>query len=136
MLRITLPVVGCPELYVLEGKLTGLWARELLRVARTAVHRNLTVFDLRDVYYVDSTGEETLRILSGFGAKFIAESAYGKDLCSRLKLRRVAGSGVEGRNGNRPEGSRNSRRRPTAHAGQLDTFTAADANQHPSSFGQ
>ena len=90
MLRITLPSAGCPEIVVLEGRLAGLWAQELLRVAREANQGSGTIFDLQEVFYVDSSGEDALRILSRIGARFITDSAYGKDLCKRLRLHRIA----------------------------------------------
>jgi hypothetical protein len=90
MLRITLPSANGPGIVVLEGRLAGLWAQELLRVVREANQGPGTVFDLQEVFYVDSSGEETLRILSRVGAKFLTDSAYGKDLCKRLKLHRIA----------------------------------------------
>jgi hypothetical protein len=89
--------------YVLEGRLIGLWARELIRVVRAA-NDDAGIFDLQDVLYVDSAGEEALRILSGLGAKFIAPSAYGKDLCKRLKLHRAAAPYITNRR-ERLEGS-------------------------------
>ena len=89
MLRITLPTAKNRGVYVLEGRLIGLWARELIRVVRAANNDDAGIFDLQDVLYVDSAGEEALRLLSGLGAKFIATSAYGKHLCKRLKLHRV-----------------------------------------------
>ena len=90
MLRITLPSAGCPAIVVLEGRLAGLWAQELLRVVREANQGPGTIFDLQEVFYVDSSGEDALRILSRIGARFITDSAYGKDLCKRLRLHRIA----------------------------------------------
>ena len=95
MLRITLRSRECSRTFVLKGRLTGLWAKELLRVARSANQSGGNTFDLEDVFFVDSAGERALRILSGFGATFIVESAYGKDLCRRLKLRRVSASDLK-----------------------------------------
>jgi hypothetical protein len=90
MLRITLPSATGSGTFVLEGRLAGLWAQELLRVVREANQGPGTIFDLQEVFYVDSRGEDALQILSGVGAKFITDSAYGKDLCKRLKLHRIA----------------------------------------------
>ena len=89
MLRITLPA-NSSRIVVLEGRLTGLWAQELLRVARDAYQNPGIILDLQEVFYVDSSGEEALRILSRVGARFITDSAYGKDLCKRLRLNRIA----------------------------------------------
>ena len=92
MLRITLPTETHSKLFILEGRLAGLWTRELLRVARGANQGYGNVFDLRNVFYVDSEGEDALRSLARRGATFITESAYGKDLCRRLRLARAASS--------------------------------------------
>jgi hypothetical protein len=89
MLRITLPTARHSGLFILEGRLTGLWVKELLRVARASNQSSSNIFDLQEVFYVDSTGERALQLLGGCGARFITESAYGKDLCHRLKLERV-----------------------------------------------
>ena len=136
MLRITLPTESHSGLFILEGRLTGLWAQELLRVARRTNQSYGNIFDLQDVFFVDSAGEKALQLLGGRGARVITESAYGKDLCDRLKLRRVDALEVEGNNGKRPQGSRRPRQRRTAHARRLDALATADANQHPSSSGE
>ena len=96
MLRITLPSTNGPEIVALEGRLAGLWAQELLRVVRKANQGPGTIFDLQEVFYVDSSGEEVLRILSQVGARFITDSAYGKDLCKRLRLHRIAAPELRG----------------------------------------
>jgi hypothetical protein len=101
MLRITLPTANGSGHFILEGRLTGLWAKELLRVAREINRDRSNIFDLRDVFYVDSTGEEALRLLRNRGAKFITDSAYGKDICCRLKLRRLATADLENSTGSR-----------------------------------
>jgi len=90
MLRITLPSSDGPGIVVLEGRLAGLWAQELLRVSREANHGPGSIFDLQEVFYVDSIGEDALKMLNQVGARFITDTAYGKDLCHRLKLRRVS----------------------------------------------
>jgi len=124
MLRITLPPANSTEAFILEGRLTGLWAQELLRVARGANQGYGNIFNLQEVFYVDSVGEDALRLLARRGARFITESAYGKDLCNRLKLRRVVDSVADNSNGKRPEGSCKPRRRRIAYAGRLDALAA------------
>jgi hypothetical protein len=124
MLRITLPPANSSEAFILEGRLTGLWAQELLRVARGANQGYGNIFNLQEVFYVDSAGEEALRLLGRRGARFITESAYGKDLCHRLKLRRVVGSEVDNNNAKRQEGSCKPRQRRIACAGRLDALAA------------
>jgi|SRR5215469_17919255 len=132
MLRITLPKASHSGLFILEGRLTGLWAKELLRVARGANQGYGNTFDLQEVFFVDSEGEAALRWLGGRGATFITESAYGKDLCHRLKLNRVVGAAAKDRSRRWPESFRKLRRHRTSHAEALNTLAAADANQHPS----
>jgi hypothetical protein len=131
MLRITLPKASQSGLFILEGRLTGLWAKELLRAARAAYQGDGEIFDLQEVFYVDSEGEETLRLLGRRGARFITDSAYGKDLCNRLKLERVGSLGTDNNDEKRPRGSRKIRARRTADTRTLDSLIAADANQHP-----
>ncbi len=131
MLRITLPTASHSGLFILEGRLTGLWVKEFLRVARGTNQGFGNIFDLQEVFYVDSEGEEALQLLSRRGARFITESAYGKDLCHRLKLERVGSSDPDNNDGKGPDGSRKLRESRTAHAGRLDALTAVDANQHP-----
>jgi hypothetical protein len=100
MLRIKLPTATGPGVIVLEGRLTGLWAQVLLRMARTENQTHGNTFDLKEVTFVDPAGEEALRRLGrAYGASFIAESPYGKYLCKRLKLRRVTVAEAEITNG-------------------------------------
>jgi hypothetical protein len=89
VLRITLPLRADNPLFVLEGRLAGLWVKELLRVTRELGPRTNSVFDIEEVCYVDPLGEETLCWLNKLGATFIVENVYGKDICHRLRLRRV-----------------------------------------------
>jgi len=89
MLRITLPSREDHPVFVLEGKLSGLWVKELIRVTRQLGRGTNTVFDIEGVSYVDSLGEKTLLWLNSLGAVFTAENVYGKDLCRRLHLRRA-----------------------------------------------
>jgi hypothetical protein len=125
MLRITPPSSNTAGAFILQGRLTGLWARELLRVARTHNQGYRHTFDLQKVVFVDASGEEVLRLLAARGATFITDSTYGKSLCNRLRLDRV--SPFERANDNGKCGK--------AHAHALDTSAAVDANQRPSNCG-
>ena len=115
MLRITLPSANSSGSFILEGRLTGLWAKELLRVARGTNQGYGDIFDLQEVFFVDSAGEKALQLLGGRGARFITDSAYGKDLCNRLKLERVATFEVGKNKENRQKGSYKSRQPLAAH---------------------
>lgn len=89
VLRITLPTRDDPPTFVLEGRLAGDWAKELIRVTRDLGPRTTSVFDLEEVFYVDPLGEETLLWLNRLGARFVTNTAYGKYLCQRLHLHRA-----------------------------------------------
>jgi hypothetical protein len=90
MLRITLPSHEDHPVFVLEGKLSGLWGKELIRVTRLLGPKTNSVFDIEGVSYVDSLGEKALLWLNSLGATFTAQNVYGKDLCRRLHLRRTS----------------------------------------------
>lgn len=135
MLRINLPTATRPGLFVLEGKLSGLWAAELVRVARQRKDVRGSIFDLEAVFPVDSAGEEALRKLNGFGARFTAESVYGKDLCKRLKLHRVGASKGENHK-RRPVGSLANANDERGHVAELASFANAAAGQHCSRRGE
>ena len=95
MLRIAQPSSNGPRTLVLEGQLTRLWAAELLRILRQPADRDQAVLDLRGVSFIDTAGMDALRLLNKSGARFITDSSFGKDLCSRLKLRRMSGAEAE-----------------------------------------
>lgn len=92
MLRITVPSSSNGGVFIVQGRLTGLWAKELLRLTRTKNQGYGHTFDFQKVIIVDSSGEKILRLLAERGARFITDSAYGKDLCNRLRLHRVTPS--------------------------------------------
>lgn len=94
MLRITLPKRDGLPVFILEGRLAGLWVKELLRVTRDIGPNTNCVFDIEDVAYVDQLGEEALKWLNRSGATFLVESVYGKDLCDRLHLHRPSPANV------------------------------------------
>lgn len=77
------------SLFILEGTLTGEWVKEFIRVTYQVCPGTASVFDIENVLYVDSLGEEALLWLNRMGATFITETAYGRDLCERLHLRRT-----------------------------------------------
>ena len=81
-------------MFILEGRLAGLWVKELLRVTRDIGPNTNCVFDIEDVAYVDQLGEDALKWLNRGGATFIAKSVYGKNLCDRLHLRRPIAADV------------------------------------------
>lgn len=89
MLRITLLTNEESPVYVLEGRLAGMWVDELRRATREIGPKTSCLFNLEDVWYVDQFGEKVLCHLSRLGASFVTNTAYGKNLCDRLHLRRA-----------------------------------------------
>jgi len=47
--------------------------------------------DITDVTFIDSVGEEVLAFFGRFGAEFVAETSYARDVCERLHLRLARG---------------------------------------------
>jgi hypothetical protein len=62
MLRITLPTANHSGLFILEGRLTGLWAKELLRVARGTNQGYGIIFESSGSVLCRFRGEEALRL--------------------------------------------------------------------------
>ena len=89
MLRITISKSKHHRKYVLEGRLAGDWAQELVWVTRELCPGAKAVVDIEHVHYVDALGEKALHWLSRLGAAFVVRNAYGVDLCQRLELRRL-----------------------------------------------
>jgi hypothetical protein len=91
VLRITVQKDKDRPVFMIEGRLTGDWVGELLRVTRELLPGTNCVFDIEDVLFVDLLGERALQWLNHLGATFAVRNAYGVDLCERLHLRRYAG---------------------------------------------
>lgn len=96
VLRISVPTNDGIQLFILEGRLTGDWVGELLRVTRELLPGTNCIFDIEDVLFVDVLGERALLWLDHIGAAFIVRNAYGVDLCERLNLRLVTGETYPG----------------------------------------
>ncbi len=90
MLRVETQESVDALIFRLEGRFTGEGAEEV----RTLVTRcNSTlelVVDLTDVMFIDVIGEEVLLLVKRFGAQFVAETSYSRDICERLQLPLVA----------------------------------------------
>ena len=88
MLRVLFTEEGGKLTVTLQGRLAGMWAREL----REAVLRELSeakplLIDLADGTFVDEEGEEVLKWLHQRGGGFIAGTALSNYLCERLAIR-------------------------------------------------
>ena len=133
MLRITFQTANRSGSFGLEGRLTGLWAKELLRVAREISQNYASIFDLQVVSYIDSAGGQASRLLGECGTRFITDSAYGKDLCDRLKLSRIAVAKSECDRGHRPQDPLNRRNIQISDFARVDGLTAGQQRQREGS---
>lgn len=70
----------------IEGRFAGHFAGEAKQSILRRTFPAELVVDLTEVTFADCAGEEALVWLSGFGAKFVAESSYSLHLCERLCL--------------------------------------------------
>ena len=91
MLRIEVEDSDNALTLILQGRLVGeqaFGARTLLARYRPGLR---LVVDLREVTFVDASGEDLLSSFGGFGAEFIADTSYSRYICERLNLRVVTG---------------------------------------------
>jgi len=86
MLRITLHDSAGEFRLRLEGRLAGLWVRELSQCWHTAASTTAgrkTVVDLREVDFVDEEGVALLQEMCRAGVKFLAATPLMRDTLSR-----------------------------------------------------
>ena len=87
MLRVQMRESSNVIIFGLEGRFTREGAEHVRSlVARCNNNGAKLVFDLTELLFVDSVGEEVLLFLRRLGAKFIAETSYALDVCERLDL--------------------------------------------------
>jgi len=71
-------------------RMEGRFVKEFAEHARMLIGRSTDpsgfTVDLSNVTFVDAIGEEVLIWLKDIGVSFIAETAYCRDICDRLKL--------------------------------------------------
>jgi len=87
MLKISFSEIPMEEKWILEGRLTEPWVRELRiswkRNHRTAKERACIV-DLKEITFVDKSGERLLRAMVREGAQCIASGIYTKHILENL----------------------------------------------------
>ena len=87
MLKISFSEVPTEEKWILEGRLTEPWVREVRtswkRNHRTAKERACIV-DLNKITFVDKSGERLLRVMVREGAQCIARGIYIKHVLEKL----------------------------------------------------
>jgi hypothetical protein len=74
----------------MKMRMEGRFVRDFAEHARTLIGDSKLpsklIVDLSEVSFVDAVGEEVLLWFKEIGLKFIAESAYSRDVCGRLQL--------------------------------------------------
>src|ERR1700751_537862 len=91
MLKISLSESPVEEKWILEGRLSGVWVRELKaswKKNHQTDKKRACIVDLNDVTFIDKTGEGLLRVLRDEGAQFILGGCYVRHIVERLKVRR------------------------------------------------
>jgi hypothetical protein len=87
MLKISFSEIPTEEKWILEGRLTEPWVRELRtswkRNHRTAKERACIV-DLKEITFVDKSGERLLRAMVRQGARCIATGVFIKHVLEQL----------------------------------------------------
>jgi anti-anti-sigma regulatory factor len=97
MLKISFSETPSEERWILQGRLTAPWFREL-RACWKKKHRRdnrrACIVDLNEVTFIDKCGERLLRMLARHGAQFTASGMYTKfileQITARLGNRRTA----------------------------------------------
>ena len=70
----------------LEGRLTGAGAEQVRMLVTRCDTKLKLVLDLTEVLFVDVIGEEVLLFVKRLGGRFVADTAYSRDVCERLEL--------------------------------------------------
>jgi outer membrane protein TolC len=91
MLKITFSETPVEEKWILEGRLSGVWVREL-RASWKKNHqtdkKRACIVDLNEVTFIDKIGEALLRVLRDEGAQLISGGCYVRHIVEHLKVRR------------------------------------------------
>src|SRR6478736_2526537 len=91
MLKISFSETPVEEKWILEGRLSGAWVREL-RASWKKNHQTDTeracIVNLNEVTFIDKAGERLLLALRNEGAQFISGGCYVRHVVEQLKARR------------------------------------------------
>jgi hypothetical protein len=90
MLRITVQEDGAPWRLHLAGRLDGVWVGETEKTWRSApVAGRLVEVDLREVTWIDESGQRLLRAMNQTGACFIAKGVAMEALVEEITGKRA-----------------------------------------------
>lgn len=89
MLRITVVETPSEETWVLQGRLIGPWASELKASWKEHERANgrARIVDLREVTFIDGTGEKVLMRMMQDDAQFIVGGVYATHVIENLWAR-------------------------------------------------
>ena len=91
MLKISFSETPADEKWILEGRLSGAWVRELKaswKKNHQTDKKDGCIVDLNEVTFIDKAGERLLRELRREGAQFISDGCYVRHIVEQLKVRR------------------------------------------------
>src|SRR5690349_21919243 len=87
MLKIRFSETPLEEKWILQGRLTAPWFRELKaywKKNHRKEQQRACIVDLNEITFIDKSGERLLRVLVREGAQCIATSHYTKHVLERL----------------------------------------------------
>jgi len=91
MLKISFSETPSEERWILQGRLTAPWFREL-RACWKKKHRRdnqrACIVDLNEITFIDKSGERLLRVLVREGAQCVATGVYSKHVLEQLNTKR------------------------------------------------
>ena len=91
MLKISFSETPVEEKWILEGRISGAWVREL-RASWMKNHqtdkKRACIVDLKEVTFIDKTGEGLLRVLCDEGAQVIPGGCYVRHIVEQLRAGR------------------------------------------------
>jgi outer membrane protein TolC/anti-anti-sigma regulatory factor len=91
MLKISFSETPTEEKWILEGRLSGAWVRELRanwKKNHQTDKKRACIVDMNEVTFIDKTGERLLLALRNKGARFISGGCYVRHIVERLKVQR------------------------------------------------
>lgn len=86
MLRVQTQELDGALVCRLEGRFIGKGAEEVRTLVTRCDSKLELVVDVTDLMFIDAIGEEVLLFVRKLGARFVAETAYSRDICERLQL--------------------------------------------------
>ena len=90
MLKITVTNTATEERWTLHGRLVAPWVSELKaswKREHGKAHCRRCIVNLKEVTFIDKSGERMLRAMSNQGAQFVTSDLYVKYVVDRLRCK-------------------------------------------------